>query len=71
MTMICAHCPLARRFASGVTDLLDTEEAAVLLHVHPETLRRWHREGRISSCGRSGRKILFKRDDLVHWLDTD
>lgn len=69
MTTVCAQCPLVRRLVPGAVEMLDTVEAARLLHVHPETIRRWHREGRIRSCGRAGRKILFKRDDLVHWLE--
>lgn len=44
--------------------LLTTEEAADLLRVHPETLRRWVREGKVESVDLPGRTVRLRRVDI-------
>jgi PTS system nitrogen regulatory IIA component len=48
---------------------LTTQEAARYLRVHPETVRRWAREGLIPAAklGRRG-GFRFKRDDLDRFV---
>ena len=50
-------------------DLLTVREAAELLRVHPETLRRWTREGRIRLGGMAGSRLRYRRDDLSRWIE--
>ena len=47
--------------------LLSADEAAKLLLLHPVTLLRWAREGRIPSH-RLGRKVAFRQSELNAWL---
>jgi excisionase family DNA binding protein len=49
--------------------LLSAEEAASLLIIHPETLRRWARSGQVP-CIRMGRRIAFRTSLLNTWLES-
>jgi nitrogen PTS system EIIA component len=51
-------------------DWLTTEEAARVLRVHPETMRRWAREGTIPAAKLGNRGgFRFKRVDLDRFLE--
>lgn len=54
--------------ASEFEPLLDTEEAARLLRIHPKTLRRNARLGEIPAT-RIGRLWRFRVSVLNEWLD--
>jgi len=50
-------------------DMLTVREVARLLHVHPNTLRRWSNNGRIKAyriTSRGDRR--FKREEIAHFL---
>jgi excisionase family DNA binding protein len=50
--------------------MLTIREVARLLHVHPNTLRRWSNEGRIRayrSTSRGDRR--YKREEIAQFLD--
>jgi len=47
--------------------LLTVIEAAEYMRVHPRTVRRWVREGRLD-CLRAGNRILFEPRSLARWL---
>jgi excisionase family DNA binding protein len=49
--------------------LLSSAEAATLLHIHPNTLLLWAREGRIPSM-RLGRRVAFRASSLNEWLSS-
>ncbi len=52
-----------------MSDMLTVSEVARLLHVHPNTLRRWSNEGRIRAyriTPRGDRR--FKREEIVRFL---
>jgi excisionase family DNA binding protein len=46
--------------------LITASEAAQLLGIHPVTLLRWARLGRIPHC-KLGRKVAFRASDLNAW----
>lgn len=47
-------------------ELLGTMEAAALLGVHPRTLERWSREGKIPVAGKTvGGHRRYRREDLL------
>jgi len=46
--------------------LMRPNDAAALLGIHPVTLLRWAREGRVPSR-RLGRKISFRASELNSW----
>ena len=50
--------------------LITAAEAAIELRVHPVTILRWAREGRIPHL-RLGRKILFSSARLMSWLSSN
>lgn len=52
----------------GFEPLLDTEEAARLLRIHPKTLRRSGRLGEIPAT-RIGRLWRFRASVLNEWLE--
>jgi excisionase family DNA binding protein len=52
-----------------MTDMLTVREVARLLHVHPNTLRRWSNNGRITAyriTARGDRR--FRRDEIARFL---
>jgi len=56
--------------AQEISDMLTIREVAKLLHVHPNTLRRWSNDGRIRAyriTSRGDRR--YKREEIVRFLD--
>jgi excisionase family DNA binding protein len=56
--------------AQEISDMLTIREVARLLHVHPNTLRRWSNDGRIRAyriTSRGDRR--YKREEIVRFLD--
>ena len=56
--------------AQEISDMLTIREVARLLHVHPNTLRRWSNDGivrayRINTRG----DRRYKREEIVRFLD--
>jgi excisionase family DNA binding protein len=49
---------------------LTAKEAAKIVRLHPVTLLRWAREGRVPHRRLSPRKIVFPRSQLVAWLES-
>ena len=52
-----------------MSNMLTVREVADLLHVHPNTLRRWSNNGRIRAyriTPRGDRR--FKREEIAHFL---
>ena len=52
-----------------MSDMLTVKEVARLLHIHPNTLRRWSNKGRIRAyriTTRGDRR--FKREEIAHFL---
>ena len=45
-----------------------TAEVAEMIHVHPQTLVRWRREGRGPVATRAEGGIRYLADDVRHWL---
>ena len=49
---------------------LATPDAAALLGVHPDTLRRLRREGGGPPFVRIGRAVRYRADELLVWADS-
>ena len=49
--------------------LISATEAAQLLGIHPVTILRWAREGRVPHL-RLGRKVKFRVSELNSWSST-
>jgi excisionase family DNA binding protein len=49
--------------------LISAAEAGQLLGIHPVTILRWARDGRIPHC-RLGRKVKFRVSELTAWSTT-
>lgn len=49
--------------------LLTAADAAHLLTLHPVTLLRWSREGRVPHI-RLGRRVMFRTSELNSWLSN-
>jgi hypothetical protein len=50
-------------------ELLTTKELATLLHTPPSTLRYWRQVGDGPHGFRLGRRVVYRRHDVEHWLD--
>ena len=58
-----------RAIAKNMAPMLTTTETSRLLHVHPNTLRRWSDRGIIRTCRigpRADRR--FRQDDIARFL---
>jgi DNA-binding transcriptional MerR regulator len=51
-------------------DLITTAELAQMLRVAPEALRYWRWRGQGSRSLRVGRKVVYRRDAVVAWLEA-
>lgn len=49
---------------------LTSKEAARIARLHPVTLLRWAREGRVPHRRLSARKIVFPSEQLKAWLES-
>jgi excisionase family DNA binding protein len=49
--------------------MLSAADAGHLLNIHPVTLLRWAREGRIPHC-RLGRRVVFRASQLDRWVSS-
>lgn len=59
------------RLTAKQNELLDENQAAELLTVTPGTLSVWRSTGRYNlPFVKVGRKVRYRRSDLVAWLDT-
>ena len=65
--MSTAPLPKGADFADT---FLTTKEAAQIARLHPVTLLRWAREGRVPHRRLSSRKIVFPRGQLTAWLQS-
>ena len=55
-------------YESSFEPLLDSDEAAALLKIHPKTLQRMARRGEIEGI-RIGKLWRFRVSDLAHWIE--
>ena len=53
-----------------IAELLTIAEAAELLRAPVATLRYWRHLGTGPCSFRLGRRVLYRRDDLLGWIDT-
>jgi excisionase family DNA binding protein len=78
-TAACTEAPklllLKNQLGQSLTDskvfepLLSSVGAARLLNLHPVTLLRWAREGRVPHL-RLGRKVMFRASELNSWCNS-
>ena len=55
---------------TAAPELLTITEAAELVRAPVATLRYWRHLGTGPRSFRLGRRVLFRRDDLHAWIDT-
>ncbi|MDH5365256.1 MAG: helix-turn-helix domain-containing protein [Dehalococcoidia bacterium] len=50
--------------------MLTVKEVASILNIHPNTVRRWEKNGLLESYGIGPRRSLrFKREDMIDFLN--
>jgi len=55
---------------SQTLNLLTVEQLASELSVAPKTVRKWRSMHQAPKSLKVGRRILFRREDVQTWLDT-
>jgi excisionase family DNA binding protein len=63
---------IGKDMATGehISDMLTIREVARLLHVHPNTLRRWSNNGRLRPYRINSRgDRRYKREEIAQFLD--
>ena len=63
--------PKPRGSSAMKSQWLTAREAAAIVRIHPVTLLRWAREGKVPHRRLSARKIVFPLSQLTAWLDTE
>jgi excisionase family DNA binding protein len=53
-----------------INELMTTNEVADLLHRSEETLRYWRARGTGPRSFKAGRGVLYKREDVESWINT-
>lgn len=53
--------------ASNPQEFLNLKQAADLIGVHPETIRRWHLRSGLKSY-KHGKTLRFRKEDLLAFL---
>lgn len=48
--------------------MLTAQQLSPLIHLHPVTILRWAREGRIPHRRLSARKVVFIRWEIEQWI---
>lgn len=51
------------------SDLMDTKDVCVFLHIGIDTLYKWIEKGMIPHYRITGKKILFSRTIICQWLN--
>jgi excisionase family DNA binding protein len=67
-SQMSAQAPLTPR-TTTFEPLISAVDAGQLLDLHPVTLLRWAREGRIPHR-RLGRRVVFRVSELEKWLSS-
>ena len=57
------------QYESSFEPLLDSDEAAALLRIHPKTLQRMARNGEITGI-HIGKLWRFRASDLESWIES-
>lgn len=52
---------------AALAPLLTCSEVGAMLRLHPKTVERWAREGRLT-CYRVGGRVLFDPGGVASWL---
>ena len=55
---------------SGEVEYLTTQQALDFIHLSKPTLNKLRREGRITALNSSDKRVLYKRSELVAYLET-
>lgn len=53
-----------------ISALLSQQRLAELLAVSQRTLERWRVEGSGPAFVKAGRRVLYRSDDVEHWIDS-
>jgi excisionase family DNA binding protein len=64
---VCMNQQEIERLLAPYPDMLTVDEVANVLRVHPRSIQRWAREGRVASV-RIGRSYRISRSDVVRWM---
>lgn len=54
----------------GETEYLTTQQTLDFVHLSKPTLNKLRREGRITALNSSDKRVLYKRSELVAYLET-
>ncbi|GAB3869231.1 hypothetical protein GCM10028824_15840 [Hymenobacter segetis] len=54
----------------GEVEYLTTQQALDFIHLSKPTLNKLRREGRITALNSSDKRVLYKRSELVAYLET-
>jgi excisionase family DNA binding protein len=55
------------RLLAPYPDMLTVDKVATILRIHPRSIQRWARDGRVASV-RIGRSCRIPRSDIVRWM---
>jgi len=50
-------------------DLLTADDLADIVHASPRTIIRWRSEGRGPAYVKAGHRVLYRRADVMEWLE--
>ena len=66
---IVSEAKTSSELSTQFEPLLDVQQAAQLLRLHPKTVQKWAREQRIPAV-RYGKRWLFRSSELDSWVQS-
>ncbi len=60
----------AAAIPGGIEKPVNADELSLILDLHPETIRRWAREGKIPYLRLGHRRIVFLPSKIKAWLES-
>lgn len=64
-----AHADVSQRHEVEMPTIATPMEVSTFTRIAPQTLARWRGEGKGPKFSKAGSRVLYRREDVLAWLD--